>query len=62
MDVLATTDPAEVLRRADALLATDPVRTNVVGTLLRQRVASGDAAATGWPGPTTRSASGSSRR
>ena len=43
MDVLATTDPAEVLRRADALLATDPVRTNVVGTLLRQRVASGDA-------------------
>ena len=37
MDVLATTDPAEVL------LATDPVRTNVVGTLLRQRSASGDA-------------------
>lgn len=43
MDVLATTDPAEVLRRADALLSADPVRTNVVGTLLRQRAASGDA-------------------
>ncbi len=42
MDVLTTTDPAEALRCADRLLAADPVRTNVIGTLLRQRIASGE--------------------
>jgi predicted GNAT family acetyltransferase len=43
MDVLSTTDPAVALSCAERMLAADPVRTNVVGTLLRQRIDSGDA-------------------